>query len=281
MMETPLISVVMSTLNPNERELRESVESIINQSISSWELLIYDDGSSEEKRVLIKEISKLDKRIHYIRGNSNRGIAAGLNECLKMAKGMYVARMDDDDICLPKRFEKQIKFLDANAEYQWVVVLADLFDENGIWGRADRPEKPEAIDFLHSSPFIHPSVMFRKSILLDVGGGYKVSKETSRCEDYELFMRLYVKGYKGYNLQEVLFCYREEAGVLKRSWKYCFYETKIRWNGFRQLRILSYKNIYFIFKPLAVRALATFPGLAQKIRVRKNKGDHIAVKKRN
>lgn len=280
MMETPLISVVMSTLNPNEGELRKSVESIINQTISSWELLIYDDGSSEDKRALIQEISRLDKRIHYIRGNSNRGIAAGLNECLKVANGIYVARMDDDDICLSERFEKQMNFLDANTEYQWVGVLADLFDENGIWGRADRPEKPESVDFFHSSPFIHPSVMFRKSILLD-NGGYKVSKETARCEDYELFMRLYAKGYKGYNLQEVLFRYREESGVLKRSWKYCFNETKIRWYGFRELQILSCKNVLFVFKPLAVRAVATFPRLAQKIRVRKNKGDHIAVEKRN
>lgn len=279
MVDTPKISVIMSTFNPKEVELRRAVQSIIDQSFDSWELLIYDDGSNPGKREIVKRVAKLDKRIRYLKGDSNQGIAAGLNECIKISKGEYIARMDDDDICLPRRFERQIDFLKTHGDYQWVGVLADLFDGKGVWGRADRPEKPEAKDFFHSSPFIHSSVMFRREVLLNAGG-YSVSRATSRCEDYELFMRLYSNGYKGYNLQEILLLYQEESEILKRSWKYCYYESLVRLHGFRQLNILSIKTAHHVLKPLAVRTVALFPRLAQTIRVRRNKGDHIATKKR-
>lgn len=276
MVDTPKISVIMSTFNPKGLELRRSVQSIIDQSYAFWELLIYDDGSDSEGQEIIEQVTKLDKRIRCLKGDSNRGIAVGLNECIKASKGEYIARMDDDDICLPKRFERQLEFLQMHDNYQWVGVLADLFDESGVWGRADRPEKPESKHFFHSSPFIHPSVMFRRDVLVATGG-YSVSRTTSRCEDYELFMRLYSQGYKGYNLQEVLFQYQEESTVLRRSWKYCYYEALIRLHGFSQLEILSIKTFPYVLKPLAVRTLALFPRLAQKIRVKRNKGDHIAV----
>ena len=276
MVDAPKISVIMSTFNPKELELRRSVQSIIDQSYSFWELLIYDDGSDSEGREIIEQIAKLDKRIRYLRGDSNRGIAVGLNECIKVSKGEYIARMDDDDVCMPRRFERQLEFLQMHDNYQWVGVLADLFDESGVWGRADRPERPVPKHFFHSSPFIHPSVMFRRDVLLAIGG-YSVSKATSRCEDYELFMRLYAQGYKGYNLQEVLFQYQEESAVLRRSWKYCYYEALIRLCGFNQLEILSIKTLPYVLKPMAVRTLALFPRLAQKIRVKRNKGDHIAA----
>lgn len=276
MVDAPKISVILSTFNPKGLELRRSVQSIIDQSYALWELLIYDDGSDSEGQEIIKQVTKLDKRIRYLKRDSNRGIAVGLNECINASKGEYIARMDDDDICLPGRFERQLEFLQMHDDYQWVGVLADLFDESGVWGRADRPENPEPKDFFHSSPFIHPSVMFRRDVLVATGG-YSVSRIISRCEDYELFMRLYAQGYKGYNLQEVLFQYQEEAMVLRRSWKYCYYEALIRLHGFNQLGILSIKTFPYVLKPLAVRTLALVPRLAQKVRVKRNKGDHIVA----
>lgn len=275
---TPQISVVMSTFNPKEIELKRAVQSIIDQSFESWELLIYDDGSDRKNSMFIEQVARLDKRIRTIKGDINQGIAAGLNECIKKSVGKYIARMDDDDISLSKRFEKQVDFLETHEDYHWVGVLADLFDNNGIWGRADRPEIPVAKDFFHSSPFIHPSVMFRREVFINTGG-YSVKRITSRCEDYELFMKLYSNGYRGYNLQEVLFLYQEESQILKRSWKYCCYEAAVRFYGYKQLGILSFKTMPHVFKPLAVRTFAVFPRLAQRIRVSRNKGDHIDAKK--
>lgn len=278
MLNKPLISVVMSTLNPNEYELKRAVQSIIDQSYDAWELLLYDDGSKSDDSEKIKALADSDTRISYIPGKNTSGLAAGLNICLNHARGKHIARMDDDDISLPERFKCQVQFLEEHPEYHWVGTLADLFDENGIWGRADRPSAPTKEDFLHSSPFIHPSVMFRREVLMAVGG-YQVSRETSRCEDYELFMRLYSQGYQGYNIQKPLLLYQESGQLLKRSWRYSYYEMLVRWRGFRKLKILTFRTFPRVFKPLAVRLAAMMPRVAQRVRTNRSKGDHIAGRK--
>lgn len=275
MEERPQISVLLCTLNPQKDNFERAVQSIIGQTFRSWELLIYDDGSDVEKSDYIKSVASKDDRIKYLRSNINRGLAAGLNECLKQARGKYLARMDDDDISLPERFAKQVEFLDRHLEYGWVGTIAELFDDTGVWGKADRSVTPDEYSFLHSSPFIHPSVMFRKDVLEAVGG-YQSKKITARCEDYELFIRLYSEGYRGYNLQQVLFQYREESRKLKRSWKYCYYESLVRWQGFKKLNILSICTFPYVLKPLAVRIIVLCPKIAQKIRVNRSGGDHVA-----
>lgn len=262
----------MGTYNPQKDKIRSAIESIRNQTISSWELLICDDGSDETKYREIQKLCRMDARIKCFRYNKNQGLAHALNECLRYAEGTYIARMDDDDVSLQKRLEKQADFLDNHSEYAWVGCAAELFDNTGIWGEASRPEVPERSDFLHSSPFVHPSVMFRKTILMD---GYCENKFTSRCEDYELFMRLYSKGWKGYNLQEILFQYREDSRYLKRAMKYCVYEMIIRIQGFRKLGLLSVRNIPYVIKPILVGIISKWPSVAQKIRTIGMVGDHV------
>lgn len=273
-MNTPQISVIMGTYNPCMDDLSRAVRSIVNQTFESWELIICDDGSEQDVYLKIKELEKLDNRIKCIRCKQNEGLAAALNKCINIASGKYLARMDDDDISLPDRFLKQYEFLEMNDTYDWVGCEADLFDSNSIWGRASRPELPDSNSFLHSSPFVHPSVMFRSSVFSG-NTRYSVSKITARCEDYELFMRLYSIGCRGYNLQEVLLQYKEDGKVLKRSMKYCFYEMLVRIQGYRRLRILRLRNMPYVFKPIAVGLLAQFPEFAQKIRTDRAEGDHI------
>lgn len=273
-MSTPQISVIMGTYNPCMDELNRAVRSIISQTFKSWELLICDDGSTREVYAKIKKLEKLDNRIKCIRCDKNEGLSAALNRCIDNATGKYLARMDDDDISIPDRLIKQYEFLEMNDTYDWVGCEADLFDDDSVWGRASRPEKPDCNSFLHSSPFIHPSVMFRSSVFSD-NTRYSVSKITSRCEDYELFMRLYGMGYRGYNLKEVLLQYKEDGKRLKRSMKYCFYEMLVRIQGYRRLRILQLRNIPYVLKPIAVGVIAQFPEFAQKIRTDRTEGDHI------
>lgn len=275
MMETPEISVIMGTYNPCLDKLNKAVRSIISQSFTSWELLICDDGSTSEVYAKIKELEKIDERIKCIRSDKNLGLSSALNKCIDYATGKYLARMDDDDISLTDRLAKQYEFLESNDTYDWVGCEADLFDDECVWGKASRPEKPDCKSFLHSSPFIHPSVMFRSSVFHD-NNRYCVSTITARCEDYELYMRLYEKGYRGYNLKEVLLQYREDGKLLKRSIKYCFYEMLVRIQGFRRLGILQIRYIPYIIKPIAVGSVAVmFPAFAQKIRIDRTEGDHI------
>lgn len=274
MINNPQISVILSTYNPGKVKFECAINSIINQSFTSWELIVYDDGSKKDVSEYIRQITSKDKRIIYVKGHENFGVAYGLNRCIELSKGEYVARMDDDDISLPARLEKQRKFLENNHEYAWVGTLADLFDENGVWGIADRVEIPVKKDYLHSSPFIHPSVMFRKSVFSNENY-YNCSQETSRCEDYELFMRLFAKGYKGYNMQEVLLQYRDDRELLKRKWKYSYYEMLVRINGFKRMNCLTISTIPYVVKPLIVCFFSLFPRTAQRIRLKGKKGDHI------
>ena len=103
----------------NKVQFQQAVRSIINQTFQQWEMLIYDDGSDERYIPVIEKTAKLDKRIRLIRNEKNHGLAYGLNECLKQAKGRYIARMDDDDISMPDRLEKLYGFLENHREYQW------------------------------------------------------------------------------------------------------------------------------------------------------------------
>lgn len=271
-MEKPLVSVIMGTYNPVFEHLERAIKSIISQSYSNWEMWLCDDGSDNKIQLQIKEFIKIDERIHYIRNEVNNGLAYSLNRCLKCSNGEFVARMDDDDYSIEDRLEKQVNFLMNNNEYSWVGSLAYLFDENGIWGEGNRIEIPDKKDYLKYSPYIHPSVMFRKNVF-DIAGMYCTKKTTLRCEDYELFMRFTALGFRGYNIQEKLFWYRESALKLNRKWKYCINEMIIRIQGFYRLKIGVGLAFIYVFKPIIVCLMAQLPSMAQVVRVRKPDGN--------
>ena len=111
------LSVIMPVYNTKEEFLREAVESILNQTYTDYELIIIDDGSTNNVEEVIN--SYKDKRIVYIR-QENTGIVGALNNGWNHAKGEYIARMDSDDVSYPDRFEKQAMFLDNNPDISLV-----------------------------------------------------------------------------------------------------------------------------------------------------------------
>lgn len=249
----PLISVIMGVYNCKNTELlRNSVESIIKQTITDWEFIICNDGSSDGTLEELRKLANLDKRIRIISYNENRGLAYALNKCIKHSKGTYIARQDDDDISKPNRLEKQVEFLDVHPEYSIVGTCADVFDDKGVWGEYKVPEKPQRNDFLWNSPFMHPTTMMRKVELLS-GGGYREAKETRRCEDYDLFMNLYAKGYRGYNIQEKLYYYRivRDEKNKHRPMKYRVDEMIVRFRGYKNMRMLL-RGMPYVFKPVII-----------------------------
>ena len=250
------ISILMGVYNQtNHKAIEQAVDSILNQTFSNFEFLIYDDGSCEKEMLFLQQLAKEDSRIRLLRGEENKGLAYGLNQCLKQAKGRYIARMDADDISEKERLQVQKEFLDLHLEYAFVGTSATLFDEQGIWGVRNMIKQPRAKEFLKYSPYIHPSVMFRKKILEEVNG-YQVSKDTLRCEDYELFMRLYCNGMYGYNIQQPLFFYREDRDWYdKRTWRQRISEMKIRYQGFQKMGILNWKNLIYVGKPIGMMVI--------------------------
>lgn len=177
----PVVSVVMGTYEPDISELSAAVRSIRMQTLSSWELLICDDGSTEETYRNIKKLAACDPRIRVSRNSKNRGLAYALNRCILHAGGEFIARMDADDISRPERFMKQVKFLRENPEYMWISGAADLFEGKRVWGSAYRPEMPDARSFLHSSPYIHPAVMFRREVFFSSACPEEPPAGRSKC----------------------------------------------------------------------------------------------------
>ncbi len=245
------LSVIMSVCNPIWEQLLEAVDSVLNQSFTGFEFLIYDDGSKPETARLLAELEARDRRIRCIRGEKNRGLAYGLNRCVREAAGEYLARMDDDDLSLPRRFARQIAFLDAHRGYGFVGCGARIAGDGEILGVRHMPERPGRRDFLKFSPYIHPSVMFRREVFLKYGG-YDPSPAFLRCEDYEFFLRLHQAGCHGYNLQEVLFQYREDARSLRKR-KFCFRrkEARLRWERFGMMGISGFRRFFYTLRPLA------------------------------
>ncbi len=247
----PQISVIMGVYNETNKDvIMKAVMSILNQTFTDFELIIYNDGSCNNTTNILEEIDKLDDRIKIIGKEENHGLAFSLNECIKHSKGDFIARMDADDYSFPERLRLQKKYLDSHPDISWCGSNTLLFNENGVWGERVYPEFPDNKDFLKYSPFVHPSVMYRKEVFTS-SVGYNESEETLRCEDYEIFMRLYKEGLKGANVQKFLFSYREDNDSYdKRTWETRVQEMKLRKRNFKELGIMFPRGWLFIIRPL-------------------------------
>lgn len=249
----PTVSIIMGVYNCKRPDLLDkSIKSIINQTYTDWEFIICNDGSTDGKTLdLIRQYKKEDSRIKIISYDKNRGLCNALNTCLKKSLGRYIARQDDDDVSKPDRLEKLVAYADMYPEYAIIGSTAVVTDDRGVWGKYPLEEKPTKKSFLWNSPFAHPTVLMRKEAL-DAVGGYRVAKETRRCEDYDLFMRMYAVGYKGYNIQEDLYEYRVVNGDKKyRPMRDRVDEAIVRYKGYMRMGILLW-GIPYVIKPIII-----------------------------
>ena len=246
----PLISVVMGTYNPREQYIKAAVKSVLAQTFTDFEFIICNDGSEAEYSNILSAVESMDNRIRMIHNSHNLGLAATLNRCLEVACGQFIARMDDDDICLPNRFRDQLDFLNNNKEYMFVGSCIDYIDDNSnVWGHRTVPAFPRRGDFLYNSPYVHPTMMFRREVF-DGGDVYSTQRIAMRTEDYELWMRWYGHGKYGANIPKVLLRYREgETGYAKRKRMYRLHEMMVRIIGFYEMGVIS-KGALYIIKPL-------------------------------
>ena len=199
MTQTHLISVLMPVYNTKEEYLHASIESILNQTFTDFELIIVNDGSTNNAEEVV--LSYKDDRIKYFK-QENQGIVGALNNAWSKASGKYIARMDSDDIAYPERFAKQIKFLEENPEYSLVGSWAKIIPSNNV---IKLPQDIKIMDLLADCMFIHPSIMFNKADFEKFNLQYETGFEYA--EDYCMYARA-VKYLKMTNLQEVLLDYR-------------------------------------------------------------------------
>lgn len=247
----PKISVIMGVYTGKEKKLvSNSIYSIINQTYSDWEMIICADGSPQETVRFLEEFHMADNRIRIVSYEHNRGLAYALNYALQYTSGEYIATQDDDDESYPERLQKELDFLEKNINYAMVGTCVDIYDDTGNWGECYVDEVPQKNSFLWNSPFVHPTMLFRRNALEQVNG-YRVAKETRRCEDYDMFMRMYAQGLKGYNIQEKLYRYRiiNTKDIKYRPMKVRLEEARVRFYGYKKMGILL-QGVPYIIKPL-------------------------------
>ncbi|WP_221399885.1 glycosyltransferase family 2 protein [Clostridium perfringens] len=244
------VSIVMGIYNC-EKTLKYAIDSIINQSYLNWELIMCDDCSTDSTYEIALDYTKKYKNIYLIKNKSNKGLAYTLNKCIEKAKGEYIARQDADDISLENRIEIEIDELRRDKSIDFIGTSISLFDSENIWGQRIMKKYPNKYDLVKGSQFVHPTVIIRKDVI-DSVGGYTVDKYTRRGQDYDLWMKLYSKGYRGVNLQKRLYLFREGKDDFKRKkLNVRFNEAIVRFRGYRKMNINIYLYIY-ILKPIIV-----------------------------
>ena len=207
----PKVSIIMGIYNCADT-LAEAIDSILEQTFLNWELIMCDDGSTDNTLWIANDYARrFPEKIIVIRNDCNCGLNYTLNHCLEYVRGEYIARMDGDDISLPERLKKENDFLDSHPEYAIVSSSMIFFDSGGDWGENQMIEIPQIRDFVFHAPFhCHAPCMIRKEAYMAVGG-YTVDKRLLRFEDCNLWYKLYSKGYRGYNLQESLYKMRDDV----------------------------------------------------------------------
>ncbi len=206
------VTVLMSVWN-EIGSISVAIKSIIEQTYDDWDLLIIDDCSTDGTHKLLMEFESIDARIKVVRNSKNRGLPRSLNKGWKLAKGPLLARMDGDDFSFPDRLEKQVSYLSDHPHVDVLGSNAELIDLDGnISGYATMPETHQKIgDAMHrKSPFIHPSVMLKKSFYVRSDG---YNNHLRRNQDYVLWAKMHNKSTY-HNLQDVLIRYQTRSYVL-------------------------------------------------------------------
>lgn len=210
--KNPKVSVVVAVYNAEEF-IQSTIKSVLSQTFDDFELILLDDASSDASLSVMKQFN--DKRIRVLQNDKNLGISKTRNKLLDAANGEYIAVLDHDDICLPDRLKEQVKFLDNNPDIDMVGSWFELYcPKNAVWWRRlivncgwvwCHPQNPTLLDAWQGNVVMHPTMMFRKQCLDNLGIRYR--EEYSPAEDYDLVFQMFEKGKKMANIKKILVKY--------------------------------------------------------------------------
>lgn len=212
---SPRVTVIMGIYNCAPT-LPEALESMLAQTFQDFKVIMYDDGSSDDTRKVAQSyVDRYPERLSLIGESQNHGLGYALNRCLELVDTPYTARMDGDDISLPLRLEREVRYLDQHPEMAIVSTRMQYFDEGGIFRDGSTPEgnAPTRRAFLTGTPFCHAPAVVRTEAYRAVGG-YNV--DALRVEDYDLWSRMWALGYRGYVIGEALYMMRDDRAARAR-----------------------------------------------------------------
>ena len=255
------VSVLLPVYN-GEKFLEKSIKSVLKQTFTNFELLIYNDGSTDSTATIISLFD--DDRIQLFESHENKGIVHALNFLIDKARGFLIARIDADDVWYPNKLEKQIHFINSHREIVLVGCFARLIDDKGLEFKTKFKQYSDYNEIrkylLNSNFIIHSSVLIRKRLFNYIG---KYREKYLHTEDYDLWLRVLYSNLRFLILPEVLLDYRVSLFSVNFRFRKIQSKNVIRlkfhyWRqyGFRLFYLKElFRNFYYLFFPYWILTL--------------------------
>ena len=251
---------IISIITPSHNSapfISETIQSVLGQTFSDWEMIIVDDCSTDNSVEVIQSFVEQDSRIKLIQLSENSGAAVARNTAIKDAQGRFIAFLDSDDLWLPDKLEKQLGFMQAN-DYPFSYAAYDKIDENGqVFGHIGVPDRVCYSDLLKTCSIgcltaIYDTEYFGKVYMPLI----------RKRQDLGLWLKLLKKTKYAYGLNETLGLYKVRSDSISANKKSAAFFT---WRLYREVEKLNLiKSIYY-FSNYAVRGLlrTKYPGVAR------------------
>lgn len=233
---TPLVSVIMPAYN-SSKTLPDSIQSVLDQTFTDWELLVIDDFSPEPLKSIVDSFR--DARIYYIRLEQNSGVAQARNRGIQAARGRYIAFLDSDDLWLPKKLERQLQFMQKNG-YAFTYTWYRQFE--------DDPERPIRLvktkNFVDYRKLLHGNDIGCLTVMIDRTQIPDIHMPSERHEDYITWLNLLKRGSCAYSMAEDLALYRISKHSITGNKKMSLIWT---WKVYRDSQGLNFIScLYYI-----------------------------------
>ena len=233
----PKVSWLISTYN-NESQIERCLNSVLNQTLKDFEIIIVNDGSDDNTPQILEEIYLRNKSfIKVLENDKNMGLAYSLNKAYKHARGIYLARLDADDIAIENRLEEQLKIIESNPKISIVGTRAFFINNLGdIIGESEMKIYEKSLikpkSFIYALNIIHPSVLMRKEFLFNIG---LYDNTLRRAQDLDLWLRATNQNYEFFIIDKPLIFYKKTNYKFKKSLIIFFYSL-----------FITYKNKCFL-----------------------------------
>lgn len=252
--ELPVVSVIMSVYDRMDF-LDDAIRSILNQTFQNFEFIIVIEYSSNQEKIYNYIKGYNDNRIKIVLNSEKLGFPLSLNVGLDIAKGKYIARMDDDDISIPERFEKQVNFMDENSDITVVGSFMKMFMNSDQLCEMPLDNEGLLIRSLTESPMYHPTVMIRKDHLVKYNMRYNPD---FFAEDYALWSEMLNNGLKLANIPEILHYFRasgQNATATKQQQVLNSHIETMRINFYKNLKLnFTYDQLLLLRNPNLVHS---------------------------
>lgn len=230
----PPVTVLMSVYNGIEY-LDEAIESIVNQTFSEFEFLIIDDASTDGSRERLEDWADRDERIRLLFHEENHGLGYSLNEGVRKARGTWIARMDDDDISMPDRLERQMAYVSRCPKVDILGGWALECDADGEVQRTREfpTDHEDIVRLVWTCPIQHTTVLFKREAIQRAGS---YNPNLRRRQDYDLWFRCVDAGLRFRNLAKPLIYYRiTDAYYENNDISVALSQVAIGWRGCKRL----------------------------------------------